>query len=272
MKYLPPDPVHSCLKALTHSKHRADLSTTTMTVSRQQLIWAHLRHLLSNRVPGYRPTHRTDVGDAAEANPTSSAAGIIIRLAEPADAPRLREIYAPHAAGPAVSFEFDPPTVQELQRRIEEAQETHPWLVAVRGEETIGYAHARSYRGRPAWRWCCETSIYVSPECHGQGIARKLYDCLFDLLKMQGYTHAFAIIMLPNDASVRLHESYGFSNRAVMPKTANKRGRWYDVGWWQLTFGRAATNPEIPLPFADVDPGMARDILDRRTHALRRAT
>ena len=249
-------------------KQSNPLSESIMSVSRQKPFWACVRNLLSNKV--FVLQDQPNTVDQANTYATN-AERIIIRLAEADDAPSLRDIYAPHVAGPAVSFENEPPTLQELKQRIESAREMHPWIVAVRGDETIGYAHARSYRDRPAWRWCCETSIYVAPEFQGQGVARRLYDCLFELLKMQGYTHAFAIIMLPNEPSVRLHECYGFSNRAILPKAANKRGRWYDVGWWQLTFGRAAANPQVPLPFAEIDLGAVLELLDRRSNARLRA-
>jgi phosphinothricin acetyltransferase len=235
-------------------------STSTLSQSPRapEDFWQHLGRLMSGRLLGHchAIACRAGSGSAAHASGPRHACvreSIAIRVAEPADAARICAIYAPHVAGPAVSFESEPPSPVDMEKRVRTTLETHPWLVAVRGDEILGYAHARPYRERTAWGWCCETSIYVAPGFQGNGIATRLYDRLFDILAMQGYAHAFAVIMLPNAASVRMHERYGFSHRAFLPATAHKRGRWYDVGWWQLTFGELRENSSEPLPFCNLD-------------------
>jgi phosphinothricin acetyltransferase len=45
---------------------------------------------------------------------------------------------------------------------------------------------------------------------------------------------ALAVIALPNEASVRLHESFGFVHRGTIREVGWKFGRWIDTGFWQL--------------------------------------
>ena len=52
-------------------------------------------------------------------------------------------------------------------------------------------------------------------------------------------------IRLPNVASVRLHESFGFEPVAVYKKVGFKFGAWHDVGWWQLSLSPFDTAPEL---------------------------
>ena len=42
-------------------------------------------------------------------------------------------------------------------------------------------------------------------------------------------------VSLPNDASVRLHEKFGFEKVAHYKEVGFKFGQWVDVAFWQLT-------------------------------------
>jgi L-amino acid N-acyltransferase YncA len=68
----------------------------------------------------------------------------------------------------------------------------------------------------------------------GQGVGRALYGELMSLLSRQGLRIACAGITLPNDASVALHECFGFELVGVFRHIGWKTGAWHDVGWWQL--------------------------------------
>jgi phosphinothricin acetyltransferase len=84
---------------------------------------------------------------------------------------------------------------------------------------------------------------------HRQGIGRALYSCLLDLLYRQGLWIACAGIGLPNDASVSLHESLGFLPVGVYRNIGYKLGRWWDVGWWQLSLRQPGEeHPPEPGP------------------------
>ena len=51
-----------------------------------------------------------------------------IRLAQIDDASQLQAIYAPYCDTP-ISFEAEPPTIDEFRGRIEKIIEQYPWLV-----------------------------------------------------------------------------------------------------------------------------------------------
>jgi phosphinothricin acetyltransferase len=61
-----------------------------------------------------------------------------------------------------------------------------------------------------------------------------LYVALLEVLRRQGFATAFAVIALPNAASVACHESLGFAKVGVCRRVGFKQGRWHDVGWWQV--------------------------------------
>ena len=166
-----------------------------------------------------------------------------IRLATPADAAQVREIYAPFCEDSPVSFEIRPPSVAEMASRIGTVTQTYPWLVWQRGNEILGYAYACQHRERAAYRWAVDVSIYIAPDWRGRGIGKGLLAALSALLRLQGFFRAYGGVALPNPASVGLMESSGFQPVGVYHRVGFKSGAWHDVGWWVLVL----RNP-IPIP------------------------
>ena len=156
-----------------------------------------------------------------------------IRDARPDDAAALLDIYRPFVTETTVSFELEPPTVAEFERRIASAQSEWAWLVAERHGDVAGYAYASAFRTRAAYRWTVEVSAYVHPTHRGQGIAGALYRRLFGVLIARGYCNAYAGIALPNDASIGFHRSLGFTAVGVFHRAGRKFGKWHDVSWWE---------------------------------------
>lgn len=157
-----------------------------------------------------------------------------IRDATPDDAASLLEIYRPFVHQTSVSFEGEPPGVEEFRARMANAQSRWAWLVAERDGVVAGYAYATSFRSRAAYRWTTETSAYVREGHRGTGIAKRLYTELLATLAKKGFCNAYAGITLPNEASVALHRSLGFLPVGVFKRAGWKFGTWHDVSWWQL--------------------------------------
>ncbi len=172
----------------------------------------------------------------------------MIRLALPEDAAAIRAIYAPIVEHTAISFETDPPSAAEMAARIAGTMPQWPWLVDVRDGAVRGYVYASQHRARPAYRWSVEVTAYIAENARGQGVGKRLYQVLFELLRAQGYVSAYAGITQPNAASVALHESVGFGLVGTYRNVGFKLGAWHDVGWWQLDLGLPARTPAEPIP------------------------
>ncbi len=171
----------------------------------------------------------------------------IIRLATNEDAPQILAIYRPIVEQTIISFELEPPTIEEMQRRIVQLEARFPWLICERQGEILGYAYATSHRVRAAYQWSVDVSVYVHPQARRRGVGQALYTSLFKALVLQGFYNAYAGIALPNPASVGLHESLGFSLIGVFSKAGYKLGAWHDIGWWHLALQRHASLPPPPV-------------------------
>lgn len=168
-----------------------------------------------------------------------------VRRALKSDAREILEIYTPYVLDTAISFEATLPSLSEVERRIEEYSKLG-WLVYEIQDALIGYAYASKHRDREAYQWCCEVSVYIHPQHHRKGIASILYTELFQKLRDQGYVNSYAGIELPNEASVKFHESMGFTPIGVFRETGFKLGKWHDVGWWHLKIAEPGSNPKAP--------------------------
>lgn len=177
-------------------------------------------------------------------------APITIRTATPDDAAACLAIYAPYVRDTVVSFEYEPPTVDEFRARMGAVLPHKPWLVAEVDGRTAGYAYAATFRARVAYQWTAEVAVYVNHARHRRGVGRVLYSALIDRLRSLGYRTLVAGISLPNPQSVGFHEALGFRQTAHFPAVGYKFGAWQDTGFWVLDLGPGCA-PAPPRPHLD---------------------
>ncbi|NBH05817.1 GNAT family N-acetyltransferase [Amycolatopsis sp. SID8362] len=170
----------------------------------------------------------------------------MIRDATTSDAPACAALYAPYVTDTAISFETEPPDDAEMARRITAA---HAWFVLEDDGHVAGYAYATPFATRAAYRWSCETSIYLERGRRRTGAGRALYETLFERLREHGFHRAFAGMTLPNEASAGLHRALGFEPAGVYRRVGWKHGAWHDVAWVQrdLNATEGCTSPPSRL-------------------------
>lgn len=169
-----------------------------------------------------------------------------IRDARAHDAEACAAIYAPYVTETAISFETSPPSSAQMWERMTEALRTHAWLVAERDGEVIGYAYGHPFASRAAYRWSCESSIYLARDHRGAGAGRALYEALLDRLAGRGYRTVLAGMTLPNEASAGLHRALGYQLAGTYRRVGWKNEAWHDVAWFQRDLGSAEERPTEP--------------------------
>lgn len=175
-----------------------------------------------------------------------------IRPASEDDAAAVARIYRPIVEDTHVSFETTPPSTVEMAERIRATQPALPWLVCEDGDRVVGYAYASPRSDRPAYRWSVDVSVYVAADRRREGIARGLYRSLLGLLRLGGRYTAYAVIALPNPASVGFHEAVGFERAGLYRRVGHKGGEWRDVGHWELVLRDREGRPSPPRPLDEL--------------------
>lgn len=159
----------------------------------------------------------------------------MIRDAAVNDAAAMARIYTHYVLATTISFEEAPVGPETMMERLREVQDASlPWLVAEEDGAVRGFAHASKWKGRCAYRYAVETTVYVDHTVVGRGWGSRLYDELLARLRAAKLHVAIGGIALPNPASVALHERLGFRRVAHFAEVGFKFDRWVDVGYWQL--------------------------------------
>ena len=176
----------------------------------------------------------------------------MIRVATEADVPAILEIYAPYVQDTTVTFEYDIPTREEFLNRFRAVTRDYPWLVWEEDGKILGYAYASRPFERVAYSWCAEPSIYLKSTAQGQGVGRKLYTALEELLKRQGYRVLLALITGENRASVAFHERLGYTVCGEIHRCGWKFGRWLNVFWMEKSLEIGDSSVEFPIKWGEL--------------------
>lgn len=157
-----------------------------------------------------------------------------IRPVTPSDAAAIAAIYALYVTDTAITFEIEVPTAADFVQRIDTITSTHPFLVAEDLDgAVVGYAYASPYKGRAAYDWTVEVSIYIDQTFRSQGMGTALYDALEEQLSQTGIINFLACIALPNDPSIAFHTKRGYEQVAHFKGVGYKFDRWHDIIWMQ---------------------------------------
>lgn len=207
-----------------------------------------------------------------------------IRLATPEDAAAICAIYAPYVLETAITFDTQPPSVEDMTHKITATLAERPFLVAertTRGENdeaakadersatdrgaksaVLGFSYASAFRPRAAYIHAIETSVYLHPDTRGLGLGRRLYTALENILRLQNVYTANACISYIEPAdeyspttSRLFHERMGYTQCAHIPNCGRKFDRWYGIIWMQKELSPLPDEPGdfIPLPALDPD-------------------
>jgi L-amino acid N-acyltransferase YncA len=161
--------------------------------------------------------------------PPPSAFEYAVRDAAPTDLPAVREIYNHYVANSTVTFDEDAMTLREWRQKFARLQKLEmPFIVAVSPSgQLLGYALVSPWRQKRAYRFTVENSIYLGPAATGKGLGRVLLGELIERSRAAGLKEMLAVIADQNaDASIRLHESFGFTEIGRMGRVGFKFDRW----------------------------------------------
>ena len=154
---------------------------------------------------------------------------MIVRLAQATDAEAMRAIYNLEVTESTVTFDLVPRSHDEQRAWLAAHAGAHPAVVAVDGDEVLGYGSLSPYKDRPAYSTTVEDSVYVHLDRRGRGVGRLILDELLNLATTHGFHAVIARIVGDHEASIALHQGCGFTLVGVEKEVGRKFGRWLDV-------------------------------------------
>ena len=154
-----------------------------------------------------------------------------VRPAERGDLPAIHDIYNDAVLRTTASYDYEPRPFDYRVRWFEEhAREKLPMFVAVdEAKDVVGWSSLSRYHSRKGYQFTVENSVYVSAAHRGRGVGKLLIPPLIDAAGTLGLRAIIAAIDGDNQASIRLHERFGFVHVGHFKEVGFKFGRWLDV-------------------------------------------
>lgn len=160
---------------------------------------------------------------------------LIIRPATVEDAHGINAIYNEFIVDSPVSFDTAPWTDEEREQWLRGTFDGgYPVLVAADAKGVIGASWAGPWRDKAAYRLSVETTIVLVPGSEGSGLGTALYRELLVEVADRSFHRAYAIITLPNDASIGLHRKLGFSEVGILDEAGYKDGGFHSTMLMEL--------------------------------------
>jgi len=160
-----------------------------------------------------------------------------IRLAEPGDVPSIREIYNHYVLNSSITLTDTPWSLADARKKFDNVrQRGYPFIIAVSpAGQVLGFAYVYPWKLKAAFRFSVENHIYLGPASTGKGLGKRLLGELIERSRTAGVREMIAVIADKNaDASIRLHESFGFKDVGHVGKVGFKYDRWLGTVMMEL--------------------------------------
>jgi len=152
-----------------------------------------------------------------------------MRDARPEDLPHVREIYNHYVANSTVTFDEDAMTLREWKSKFAYLKKLGmPFIVAESPNgQILGYALVQPWKQKRAYRFTVENSIYLGAASTGKGLGPVLMQELIDRSRAAGLKEIIAVIADKGaEASIKMHENFGFTEIGRMGHVGYKFDRW----------------------------------------------
>jgi L-amino acid N-acyltransferase YncA len=152
---------------------------------------------------------------------------VTARVATPADAVAICEIYNQGIEDRVATFETTPRSTSDIEAWFDGR---HPIVVAAdeRGE-VVGYAATFPYADRCCYAGIAEFSVYVRRDRRGEGAGAVALEALTAAATAAGFWKLLSRVFVENAASRALLKSFGFREVGVHEKHGKLGGKWRDV-------------------------------------------
>ncbi|MEL6816583.1 MAG: N-acetyltransferase family protein [Cyanobacteria bacterium J06598_3] len=158
-----------------------------------------------------------------------SMSALKVRPASERDYGAIAAIYNEAIAQGSITMDTQPYTAQSVQAIANNMTAKETLLVGELAGHVIGWGNVKRYSDRPGYRFCCETSVYLSFALAGRGYGALLLSALIARAQVAGYRHIVAKILAVNQRSIRFHQRFGFEIVGTQKAIGFINQTWHDV-------------------------------------------
>ena len=172
------------------------------------------------------------------------SSGLRVRTAHQDDMVAVLDIYNHEVRNSTATYQYAERALDEqvAQWQAKRADRHGFYVAETDAGEVVGYSNYGLFRPREGWRFACEHSVYIHPDWRGRGVGKMLLPPIMAHARRRGFHAMVGVVDAANSASIRLHESLGFTVAGVIKEGGYKFDRWLDVAFVQamLQAGRQA--------------------------------
>ena len=177
---------------------------------------------------------------------------MIIRAATTDDIDAITSLYNDLGVATTASYDLRPATVAERRDWLDD-HTAHDWPVLVSDDAgtVIGYAAYGAFRHKAGYDHTVEHSVYVASGRQSDHIGTALMSSLIDIARGHHLHAMVGAVDAGNAASVRFHESLGFTVAGTLPQVGRKFGRWLDVTFLVLLLDASPAGAGAQITMGD---------------------
>lgn len=163
----------------------------------------------------------------------------MIRRAVRSDISQLMDIYNDAILHTTATFDTETKDMENRVAWFEEHQGHHVIFVYEMDGCVAGYASLSRYRERKAFDSAVEISIYIHKDYRGRGIGRSLMQETLSFAKeCEAIETVISLITSENEASIRMHENFGFVYCGQIRNAGIKFGKKLSLNAYQIIYDR----------------------------------
>jgi phosphinothricin acetyltransferase len=160
--------------------------------------------------------------------------GLLLRLAQPADAQAIADIYNQHIKIGMSTMDMTLKSAADILTWLDEFDEREVLLVLEKRTSVLGWGIIKRYSEREGYKYACETAVYLKSEHIGKGYGTFIKKEIIKYCRKFEYHHLVAKIFSVNESSIHYNQKLGYEIVGTQKEIGFVAGEWMDVTIMQL--------------------------------------
>jgi L-amino acid N-acyltransferase len=158
----------------------------------------------------------------------------IIRKATEDDLKIINDIYNRYVLNSTCTFQTEIESMPDRMQWFQSHGDDYPIIICEANQEILGWASLSPFHKRQAYNPTVENSIYIRSDSLRRGLGASLLKELIERARDIGYRSIIAKISADQQASILMHEKFGFQKVAHLKEVGFKFNKRLDVVYYQL--------------------------------------